>query len=666
MTVCCLNPTCSKPENPDNSKFCVSCGNPIVLLRNHYYPLSLLSDEGGFGRTYLAEDRDKLNEKCVIKQLFPKVTGSNALKKAKELFEQEAQQLQKLGQHPQIPSLLAYFQEGNELYLIQEFIEGQTLDHLNINWTENEIRNFLNGILPVLQYIHDQKLIHRDLKPPNIMVRKPKPPFNQGMTEEYVLIDFGASKDFAQTVATVGTRIGTFGYSPEEQMKLGEAYPASDLYSIGVTCFYLLTGENVNDLYVDNGCNWVNNWQQYLRVNITPELRTILNKLLQKDRVNRYQSAEEVLKALNAPPVTVKISSSTGNNPVPQPPKPPQKTVVSKPPVKSPPPPPPVPRRDVLKAIGFTTVGVIATVVGAKLFNPKNNNNTPETDPPQPPLEKGELETFDLGNGVSLEMVKIPAGSFLMGSPDSDPDADSDEKPQHQVTISEDFYLGKYEVTQAQYQAIMGKNPSSFNKGGNYPVESVSWDDAVEFCQKLSTKTGKTFKLPSEAQWEYACRAVTSHQLPVTKYYFGDDESQLGDYAWYDQNSDNQTHPVGEKTPNNFGLYDMMGNVLEWCEDYYHENYNDALNNSNSSLNNPSEYRVLRGGSWYLNSDSCRSAFRSWIGLRNSDIGFRVFPPSEALKLLPSLPSLPSLPFRIGNSPFGGSIYKIINYYITI
>jgi len=639
MTVCCLNPTCSKPENPDNTKFCQSCGNPIVLLRNHYYPLSLLSDEGGFGRTYLAEDRDKLNEKCVIKQLFPKVTGSNALKKAKELFEQEAQQLQKLGQHPQIPSLLAYFQEGNELYLIQEFIEGQTLDHLNINWTENEIRNFLNGILPVLQYIHDQKLIHRDLKPPNIMVRKPKPPFNQGMTEEYVLIDFGASKDFAQTVATVGTRIGTFGYSPEEQMKLGEAYPASDLYSIGVTCFYLLTGENVNDLYVDNGCNWVNNWQQYLRVNISPELRNILNKLLQKDRVNRYQSAEEVLKALNAPPVTVKISSSTGNNPVPQPPKPPQKTVVSKPPVKSPPPPPPVPRRDVLKAIGFTTVGVIATVVGAKLFNPKNNNTSQptNTNTPQPintnsPTNSNDLETFDLGNGVVLEMVKIPAGSFLMGSTDAEierlikqynTDWFKNEAPQHQVNIAQDFYLGKYQVTQAQYQAIMGKNPSSFNKGGNYPVEYVSWNDAVEFCQKLSAKTGKTFKLPSEAQWEYACRAGSQ-----TRYYYGDDEGKLGDYAWYDQNSNSQTQVVGQKIPNNFGLYDMHGNVWEWCEDNYHENYNNAPNNENPWYNNSeTNLRILRGGSWLNFARFCRSASRNWLdsGFILSYIGFRFF-----------------------------------------
>jgi eukaryotic-like serine/threonine-protein kinase len=617
MTVCCLNPNCTKPENPDQTKFCQSCGNQIILLRNRYHPTKLLSNEGGFGRTYLAEDRDKFNSKCVIKQLFPQVSGSNtlnvlnALNKAKELFDREAGQLEKLT-HPQIPSLFAYFQEGNELYLIQEFIDGQTLDKINRNWTEKEIRNFLNGILPVLQFIHDQNLIHRDLKPTNIMVRKPKPPFLQGLTEQYILIDFGASKDLAQTVATTGTRIGTFGYSPIEQLEGGEAYPCSDLYSIGVTCFYLLTGENIHKLFLDDGYNWVSNWQQYLKVNISAELRAILNKFLQKDRFNRYQSAEEVLKALNAPPITGK-NINTGK--IPPQKKSPQKSPVSPPQYN-----PPVPRRDVLKAIGYTSVGVIATVVGVNLM--KNN-------PPQPSLEKGEnpdppqrgeIETFDLGNGVTLEMVRIPAGSFLMGSTDAeierlikeyDNDWFKNEAPQHQVTISQDFYLGKYQVTQAQWEAIMNSQPwqESDQKfwGDRKPVINVSWNDAKEFCQKLSQKTGKTFNLPSEAQWEYGCRAGSQ-----TRYYFGDDESKLGDYAWYSENSNNQTQEVGKKIGNNFGLYDMMGNVWEWCEDHYHSNYDNAPNDGSSWVDNSeANVRILRGASWYVDGHYCRSSDRS-------------------------------------------------------
>ncbi len=124
---CCLNPSCLNPHNPDGIKFCQSCSNPLVVLRNHYYPRQLLSNEGGFGRTYLAEDVDKLHEKCVIKQLAPQVQGTSALQKAKELFEQEARQLQELGEHPQIPTLYAYFEQDGYLYLVQQYIEGQPL-----------------------------------------------------------------------------------------------------------------------------------------------------------------------------------------------------------------------------------------------------------------------------------------------------------------------------------------------------------------------------------------------------------------------------------------------------------------------------------------------------------------------------------------------------------
>ncbi len=166
--------------------------------------------------------------------------------------------------------------------------------------------------------------------------------------------------------------------------------------------------------------------------------------------------------------------------------------------------------------------------------------------------------TADLGGGVKMEMVLIPAGEFKMGSPDSDKDALTLEKPQHRVRITKPFYLGKFLVTQEQWEAVMGNNPSQF-KGPKNPVEMVSWEDCQKFLGKLNAKsssgTGK-FQLPSEAQWEYACRAGSK-----TRYCFGDDETPLGDYAWYGKNSGNTTHPVGEKKPNAWGLYDMYGNV---------------------------------------------------------------------------------------------------------
>jgi len=195
-----------------------------------------------------------------------------------------------------------------------------------------------------------------------------------------------------------------------------------------------------------------------------------------------------------------------------------------------------------------------------------------------------------------------------MGSPDSDSGGYSDEKPQHTVRITKPLYLGVTEVTQEQYERVMGTNPSSF-KGAQLPVENVSWEDAVEFCRKLSSlpaerTAGRVYRLPTEAEWEYACRAVSK-----TKWSFGDSESSLGDYAWYDGNSGSKTQPVGQKKPNTWGLYDMHGNVREWCSDWFGD-YPTATVSDPTGAPAGSD-RVLRGGSWRSGAGNCRSAGRS-------------------------------------------------------
>jgi len=235
-----------------------------------------------------------------------------------------------------------------------------------------------------------------------------------------------------------------------------------------------------------------------------------------------------------------------------------------------------------------------------------------------------------LGNGVTLEMVSIPGGSFKMGSPLQEKSRNSNESPQHDVNVPA-FFLGRFEVTQEEYQQVMGTNPSSF-KGKKRPVEQVSWNDAVEFCKKLSQKTGRTYRLPSEAEWEYACRAGTT-----TPFHFG--ETITTELANYDGNytyasepkgkSRQQTTEVGIFPPNAFGLYDMHGNVWEWCQDTWHDSYKGAPSNGSAWVDNDNQYRLLRGGSWFNYPIYCRSAsrgndFRAERDLISYGIGFRV------------------------------------------
>jgi len=234
----------------------------------------------------------------------------------------------------------------------------------------------------------------------------------------------------------------------------------------------------------------------------------------------------------------------------------------------------------------------------------------------------------DLGNGIVLEMVSIPGGSFKMGSPAEEKGRDSSESPQHDVNVPA-FFMGRFEVTQEQYQQVMGRNPSNF-QGAKRPVEQVSWNDAIAFCNKLSQKTGRRYRLPSEAEWEYACRAGTK-----TPFYFG--ETITTELANYDGTSSypaepkgkyrGQTTEVGSFPPNAFGLYDMHGNVWEWCQDTYHTSYEGAPKDGSTWIDNDNHYHdnhVLRGGSWGNNPRDCRSAYRSYNYLDNGNIGFRV------------------------------------------
>jgi formylglycine-generating enzyme required for sulfatase activity len=234
-------------------------------------------------------------------------------------------------------------------------------------------------------------------------------------------------------------------------------------------------------------------------------------------------------------------------------------------------------------------------------------------------------------NQTGIEFVSIPPGSFMMGS------TNGDEKPLHQVTIDYSFDMGKYEVTQTQWQAVMGHNPSKHHDcGGDCPVESVSWDDAQKFIQRLNRMNdGYIYRLPTESEWEYACRAGTTGDYAgnldaMAWYYENAGDERLSGEGMYDKlkANNNRTHPVGKKQPNAFGLYDMNGNVWEWCQDWYHESYIGAPTDGSAWLTGGEQkYRVVRGGSWSLDAKFLRSAYRSICETsdsRDCGDGFRV------------------------------------------
>jgi formylglycine-generating enzyme required for sulfatase activity len=647
----CINPSCSKPQNPDNLLFCETCGSGL-LLQNRYRVVVRLGG-GGFGDTF------EINEVRTNKTKVLKVLTNNS-QKAIEAFKQEAEVLSQLN-HPSIPKVEpgAYFEHYSRNSktpihcFVMEKIEGENLHEY---MKKNSLRpinqttaiEWLKDLLIILEQVHNKNFFHRDIKPSNVMLRA-------GDTQ-LVLIDFGTVREVTNTVMIQQGGVTGFnspGYTPSEQLT-GNAVKQSDFFALGRTFVYLLTGKEPLDQEMYDSYHATLNWRNYAP-QISKMLADLLDEMMQTLYKDRPQNTQEILqriakieKALQPPPPKPQLQPQ----PIKYQPKPisqKQKNTT---------------RRDFIQTVSLVVGGAVIAVVGQNLFSGNKNQtstpkittspNTPNPTPePTPKITTPPLQTFsfevvttdatgsitnrrnasakyfteDLGNGVLLEMVEIPGGTFMMGSPANEAERDSDESPKHQVTVPS-FCMGKYELTQAQYQAIMGNNPANF-KGNNRPVENVSWDDAVAFCQKLSQRTGKKYRLPSEAEWEYACRAGTT-----TPFYFG--ESITPELVNYDGNYPyasapkgqyrQQTTDVGTFPPNAFGLYDMHGNVLEWCQDDYQENYINAPTDGSASTVLSATYKLLRGGSWFNYARYCRSANRAW-GLRDARInyyGFRV------------------------------------------
>ncbi|WP_310487578.1 bifunctional serine/threonine-protein kinase/formylglycine-generating enzyme family protein [Chamaesiphon sp. VAR_69_metabat_338] len=586
----CFNPVCPAPaQNSPDTNFCLSCGAQL-FLKDRYRAQQLLG-RGGFGRTFKAIDEYRSHKPlCAIKQFSFDNRDLKIKQTALDLFYEEAKHLKTLGKHAQIPELLDRFDLDGQPYLVQQFVDGQNLQQevaTNGRFDRHQIRELLLSLLPVLDFLHHQSppIIHRDLKPANIIRRS--------SDCELVLVDFGAAKQATQTMlAKTGTVIGSPEYVAPEQVRGKPAF-ASDIYSLGVTCIYLLTQVSPFDLFDLSQDAWV--WRDYLVDNqVDEQLGQVLDKMIVNSLSQRYRSAAEVLAALEIDRKTVIINGVRDDLDIDIQR---QRSIASV--TKS-----TQTATLVLHSFGFETakVAIVNSFWGGNKTVVKKS----------PGIASRYIQ--NLGGGVKLQMVNIPARTFLMGAPKLEEGSSDYQRPQHRVHVPA-FYMGKCPVTQAQYEAVMGARPSYF-QGGDRPVETVSWHDAIEFCQKLSQLTDRHYRLPSEAEWEYACRAGTK-----TAFYYG--ETIDGAVANY---RSEETTVVGIYPANAYGLYDMHGNILEWCADKYHGNYIDAPTDGSAWAHGGNSAYVLRGGSWYSKPSYCRSAARMYYqpDYRCAYFGFRV------------------------------------------
>ncbi len=310
----CLNPACTNPINLTHAERCQACGSKL-LLRDRYRVLQALG-QGGFGATFLAKDESLPGSPyCVIKQLRPTASSPNVMQMARNLFEREANTLGKIGNHPQVPRLLDYFEANNEFFLVQEYISGSTLQQevkRSGPFSEAGVKQFLSEVLPMLQYIHSQQVIHRDIKPANLIRRS--------QDRKLVLIDFGAVKDQVNPIRTGASEqtaltqyaIGTPGYAPPEQMAMRPVY-ASDIYALGVTCLYLLTGRSPKDMDYDPATGEIL-WRD--QVHISDHFTDVLKKMLEVSVRHRYQNAMEVMRALDLEPYLDSLAKSMVSQPV--------------------------------------------------------------------------------------------------------------------------------------------------------------------------------------------------------------------------------------------------------------------------------------------------------------------------------------------------------------
>jgi formylglycine-generating enzyme required for sulfatase activity len=527
---------------------------PGHQLKSRPFVVDCILGEGGFGITYRVHHQ-ALNQDFVIKTPNARLQNDPDYPKYLNRFIQEGQRVAKIchDPHPHIVRVTDLFEEAGIHCLVMDYVPGESLWKYVQNQgalSEAQAVRYIRQIGDALRVVHKAGLVHRDATPLNIMVRSP---------EKAVLIDFGIAKGLIPTTSTTTDKAGNQGFAPYEQIGLGSREVTVDVYTLAASLYYAVTGQRPVGSLGRKLFNAELVPPQQLISGLSDATNQAILSGMALEPEDRPQSMEAWLGLLTfEPPIIRSVTSpSVESSATVQP----AKTAKTLP----------------VSAFDFqvVTVEVKSGLLGKERKLTLNRRTQQAYH---------YIET--LGD-VPLEMVAIPDGTFQMGSPETEEGHEDDESPQHWVTIKP-FFLGKYPITQAQWQAVahlpkvereLEPEPSRF-KGANRPVERVSWYDCVEFCARLSQYTGWNYRLPSEAEWEYACRAGTT-----TPFHFG--ETITTDLANYNGNHiygagvkgeyREETTPVGSfQVANAFGLYDMHGNVWEWCLDQWHDSYEGA------------------------------------------------------------------------------------------
>ncbi len=606
-----LNPATLCPScfgGPDHPLPCPRCGYdpaspraPLLLplgtrLLGHYRIGRVLGKPGGFGITYLGWDTGLLR-RVAIKEYLPRELAGRAPDRTTLVphsgedgdqfryglaqFLTEARTLAQLD-HPNIVRVHQVYEANGTAYLVMDYYEGlslaEYLDQQGGRIAEEQAKQLLLPILDGLRAVHAEGYLHRDIKPQNIYLARLK---SGGIRP--ILLDFGTARQAMGERSRSLSVVLTPGYAPFEQYhRKGKQGPWTDIYAAAAVLYHLVTGETPLEATERMAGEALTPATAF---GVSPHLSEVLSVALALGPEQRPQQVQafQALLSGQGQPLT--------------------------PPPRAPDPGTPRPPRE-----------------AAPVNRPREG--VPQ-EPLAPPLGIDVQDRLKDG-GLGPALVILPPGKFAMGSPADDWLAGKAEMPQHPVRIAQPFAIGRFPVTFDDYDRFRRTSDNGWGRGRR-PVIHVSWHDAVAYCAWLTQQTGHPYRLPTEGEWEYACRAGSR-----TRWSCGDTDKRLGDYAWFIQNSgfgffnrDQKTQPVGQKSPNPWGLYDLHGNVWEWVQDCWHDDYQGAPTDGSAwstSCSGSGERRVMRGGSWVDDPSYLRSACRGRIdpGLTNDYTGFRV------------------------------------------